>query len=85
MQQQSLPANIETPKHRSRTIPDGPSAATYKVPEAARIARVGSQAIRKGIKAGRIPHVKFGRSILIPKSAFLRWLDQCGGMQEAAQ
>lgn len=52
--------------------------ATYKVAEAARIARVGSAAIRKGIHAGTIPHLRFGRSILIPRVAFHRWLDSCG-------
>jgi excisionase family DNA binding protein len=53
--------------------------ATYKVPEAARLARVGSNAIRKGIAEGKIPHIRFGRNILIPKAAFHRWLDSCGG------
>jgi excisionase family DNA binding protein len=53
--------------------------ATYKVAEAARIARVGAGAIRRGIKAGSIPHIRFGRNILIPKNAFHRWLDSCGG------
>jgi len=51
---------------------------TYKVDEAARVARVGTAAIRRGIAAGRIPHIRFGRNILIPKSAFHRWLDSCG-------
>lgn len=53
--------------------------ATYKVPEAARIARVGTAAIRRGVHEGTIPHLKFGRNILIPKSAFHRWLDSGGG------
>jgi excisionase family DNA binding protein len=57
--------------------------ATYKVPEAARVARVGSAAIRQGVKSGRIPHMRFGRNILIPKAAFHRWLDSCGGPQGA--
>jgi excisionase family DNA binding protein len=52
--------------------------ATYKVEEAARVARVGSGAIRRGIKAGTIPHIRFGRNILIPKNAFHRFLDSCG-------
>ena len=52
--------------------------ATYKVPEAAKVAGVGECAIRKGITDGKIPHIRFGRNILIPKSAFHRWLDSCG-------
>lgn len=51
---------------------------TYKVSEAARVAGVGEPAIRKGIADGRIPHIKFGRNIVIPKSAFHRWLNSCG-------
>jgi excisionase family DNA binding protein len=53
--------------------------ATYKIAEAARVARVGATAIRKGIAAGSIPHIRFGRNILIPKTAFHRFLDSCGG------
>ena len=56
--------------------------ATFKVPEAARYARVGQAAIYNGIHAGTIPHIKFGRNILIPKAAFIRWLETCG--QETA-
>jgi excisionase family DNA binding protein len=52
--------------------------ATYKVPGAAKIAGVGQSAIRKGIAAGEIPHLKFGRNILIPKVAFHAWLNSCG-------
>ena len=56
--------------------------ATYKVPEAARVAGVGQSAIRIGIKQGRIPHIRFGRNVLIPKAAFIRWLDSCGAGSE---
>jgi excisionase family DNA binding protein len=54
------------------------SPATLKVSEAARIARTGEKAIRLGIAAGAIPHLKFGRTIRIPKSSFLKWLETCG-------
>ena len=64
---------ITSKSHESET------PATLKVPEAANIARVGTAAIYNGIKSGTIPHIKFGRNILLPKSAFLRWLDTCGG------
>ena len=52
--------------------------ATFKVPEAAKFAGCGSSAIRRGIAEGRIPHIRFGRNILIPKVAFIRWLESCG-------
>jgi excisionase family DNA binding protein len=48
---------------------------TMKVPEAARIAGCGERAIRNGIEEGTIPHLKFGRNIVIPRSTFLAWLE----------
>lgn len=53
--------------------------ATLKIHEAAQIAGVGTRAIYVGVKTGKIPHLMFGRNILIPRTAFLRWLDSCGG------
>jgi excisionase family DNA binding protein len=52
--------------------------ATYKVPEAAKVAGVGQIAIYKGVADGTIPHIRFGRNILIPRAAFHKWLDSCG-------
>lgn len=51
---------------------------TLKVPEAAQIAGCGERAIRNGIDDGSIPHLRFGRNIVIPRSAFIRWLDSAG-------
>jgi len=56
---------------------------TLKIPEAARIAGCGARAIRNGINDGSIPHIKFGRNIVIPRAAFLRWLDRAGDPIEA--
>jgi excisionase family DNA binding protein len=50
--------------------------ATIKVREAAQIADCGEQAIRKKIADGSLPHLRFGRSIRISKTAFLRWLEK---------
>ena len=61
-----------------RTELDRNVRATYKVPEAAKVAGTGASAIREGIKGGRIPHIRFGRNILIPRNAFHKWLDSCG-------
>jgi hypothetical protein len=51
---------------------------TLKVPEAALLAGCGERSIRDGIN-GAIPHLRFGRNIVIPKAAFLRWLETAGG------
>jgi excisionase family DNA binding protein len=54
--------------------------ATYKVPEAAKVAGCGQKAIRDAVRDGRIRTLKLGggRNILIPKNAFHEWLDSCG-------
>jgi excisionase family DNA binding protein len=57
------------------------SRITIKVPEAASIAGAGERSIRDLIAAGKIPHIRFGRNIVIPKAAFLRWLDSAGELR----
>ena len=52
---------------------------TYTVPEAAAVAGVGVMAIYKGVKSGKIPHLKSGRVIRIPIHAFNLWVDSAGG------
>jgi excisionase family DNA binding protein len=66
---------LKNKRARQKHNEDG---ATWKVPEAAQVARCGEQAIRRGIAEGRIPHIRFGRNIYIPKAAFVRWLESCG-------
>ena len=55
-----------------------PERTTWKVPECAKAAGCGRAAIYAAVKAGRIPHIRFGRTILIPKRAFLTWIESCG-------
>lgn len=52
--------------------------ATLKVNEAAAILGSGERGIRNLIAQGVLPHIRIGRNILIPRSAFLRWIDQAG-------
>src|SRR5262245_21871447 len=63
---------------RMKTRIDEKVRATYKVLEAARVAVTGERAIRNGIAAGQIPHLRFGKNILIPRAAFHKWLDSAG-------
>jgi excisionase family DNA binding protein len=60
-----------------REAPDG-VRVTLNVREAAQISGYGERTIRKGIKAGLIPHLGLGRNIVIPRAAFLRWIDSAG-------
>ena len=69
-----------TPK---KSLRDDNLRVTYLVNEAARVAGSGERAIRDGIKEGRIPHIRLGRNILIPKAAFHTWLNSCGARPEA--
>ena len=71
------------PREVVKTKFDPNVRATYKVPEAAKVAGTGERSIRDGIAEGKIPHLRFGRNILIPRVAFHRWLDSCGGQVEA--
>jgi excisionase family DNA binding protein len=48
---------------------------TMRPDEAAKIAGCGDASIRKLIKEGVIPHIRFGRKIVISRAAFFRWLD----------
>lgn len=52
--------------------------ATYRIREAARVAGCGDKAMRDAVNSGRIPHLRFGRNIVIPRSAFMKWLDAAG-------
>jgi excisionase family DNA binding protein len=64
--------------------PEDAKPIMLKVPEAAKLARVGSAAIRRGIADGRIPYVRFGRNILLPRATFLQWLLACGEPERGA-
>jgi excisionase family DNA binding protein len=52
--------------------------AVYKIRQAAKVAQVGTAAIYRGVAEGRIPHLRFGKTIVIPRTAFLDWLNNCG-------
>ena len=72
-----------SPLKKRREIPASMDSAVLKVPEAARIARVGPRSIRDGIRNNIIPHIYFGRNLVIPRIAFLNWLNSCGERKTA--
>ena len=57
---------------------------SYSVPEAAVVAGSGTAMIYQGVKNGSIPHIRLGKKIILPREAFHRWLDSCGGKVNAA-
>jgi excisionase family DNA binding protein len=61
---------------------------TLDVGEAALLARCGENAIRLLLANGSIPHIRFGargRTIRIPRAAFVCWLNSCGNREVAAK
>jgi excisionase family DNA binding protein len=57
---------------------DERNRATWRIREAAKVMGTGEKALRDAIKAGVIPHLRFGRSIVIPKSALAKFLESAG-------
>jgi excisionase family DNA binding protein len=55
------------------SIDNLPSILT--VPEAAKIARVSTGTVYQMVRIEGFPVVRFGRSVRIPRQAFLRWLE----------
>ena len=68
----------ENDKVKRTMLKQNVSLATYNVAEAAQVAGTGTRAIRDGVASGKIPSIKFGRLIKIPKAPFHRFLDSCG-------
>jgi excisionase family DNA binding protein len=68
--------NARGPRHDDDEIHP---RATLTVAQAAQMIGCGEKAVREGIKSGNIPHLKFGRKILIPRVALQKWIDSAGG------
>ena len=45
------------------------------VPEAAQILRINKIAVYELARVGRIPALRIGRRVLIPRDALLRWIE----------
>lgn len=52
-----------------------PERLAYSVPEAAALLGVSSDTVYEMIRQRRIPSVRLGRRILIPRPALVRWLE----------
>lgn len=50
------------------------AALTVSVSEAARLLGIGRNAAYELIRQGALPHVRFGRTIRVPRSAIEPWL-----------
>ena len=61
---------------RPTTPPDRP---TRDVAEAAVLLGVSPWLVLQQIAKGNLPHKRFGRRILIPRRAFLAWLEDVDG------
>ncbi|MEN6370911.1 MAG: helix-turn-helix domain-containing protein [Armatimonadota bacterium] len=54
---------------------EGLSRETYSVPEAAKVIGIGENSLYDAIREKRIPHLRFGRKIVIPKAALQHFLE----------
>lgn len=67
-EQQMIPASLA----------DG-TRPTMDVAEAAALLGVSPWLVLQQIAQGNLPHKRFGRRILIPRAAFLAWLEDVDG------
>lgn len=51
---------------------------TYTIPEAGKRLRIGRNQAYAAAKRGEIPTIKIGRRLVVPKSAFERFLESAG-------
>ncbi len=49
---------------------------TLTVPEVAGLLRLNNTKVYELVKAGKIPHIRFGNRIVIPVTALIEWLDK---------
>ena len=68
---------MEVPGMPRSPIKKSSERATLKVPEVSKILGCGDQSVRELIARGVIPHLKFGRNLVIPKHAFFQWAGVC--------
>src|SRR4030065_965823 len=52
------------------------------VPEAARLLRISRNLAYELIRQGRLPHVRLGRRILIPRFGLEQWINQQAGLPD---
>lgn len=55
---------------------------TFDVPEVAQQLGTNKDRVYREVKEGRLPHLRFGKRIVIPASALERYLATCGGAYE---
>ena len=63
----------------------GNTAATITVDEAHEIIgvdKISRGALYNAIENNEVPHLRLGRRILIPRTAFLKWLESAGPSTE---
>ncbi len=49
---------------------------TLTVPEVAELVRMNNTKVYELVKAGKMPHIRYGRRIVIPITTLVEWLDK---------
>jgi excisionase family DNA binding protein len=74
--------DADSPPTSTKPVPridDLPDLAT--VPEVAEVFRVSRQAVYAAVKRGKLPHLKLGNKILIPKHLLREFIDAQAGQR----
>jgi excisionase family DNA binding protein len=58
-------------------------ADVLTVGEAAKLLRIGRNALYNAIGRGEVPHVRVGKSIRLSRAALMRFLESCGRSRDA--
>jgi excisionase family DNA binding protein len=64
-------------KRRPRKT-DDQVCETWKIAHGAKVLGVSEKSLREKIKKGEVPVLRVGRLILIPRQAFLAWINAGG-------
>ena len=65
-----------------RAVGNGSAAFLLTVKEAAGLLRISPNTCYELIRQGRIPHIRLGRRILIPRHGLEQWIAQEAGLPE---
>lgn len=62
--------------HSMRSIPEWETRTVLSIEEVALILGLGRSATYESARRGELPTLRLGRRILVPVSAFSKWLEQ---------
>ena len=69
------------PARPSKAVPES-DRLLLRIPEVARLLSVGTSVTYQLVSEGKIPSMRIGHAVLVPRHLLLRWIEeQCQGRQ----